>query len=899
MFTLALLTSCTKEFVLDASASPNGAGTVFPSEGTYKEGSTVTLIAAPSGGYTFDRWSGDASGTSSSIQIEVDGNKNVVANFVLRKYELLLSVLGEGEITETIVNTGKRTDYDSGTLVRLEAVPAYGYYFSGWSFDASGETNPVEINIDRPKNVRATFKKLSYELLVKAQGEGTVSEEIINTSKSTDYEYETTVRLTATPEEGSDFIEWEDSGATTELNPFDIIITEPKVITAVFEYDLFNTGVGKWKIRKPPQSQKALAYNVYSIIFNRNRSFRLNYSSGQISGTYSVTSNSNIRLNNYGSLSNVQINQGQISFNLNITGLFQFNVVGNRVQTYQQNKTYIPDQSFEQALIDAGYDTTIDTYIDDSSMLGVTQLDLSDRQIADFTGLEEFVNISSLNLSGNTITSVPLVNLNKLTTLNLSNTGLTELDLLQNNNITSLNLSGNTELTALDLSQNNNVTSLDLSGNSELSCVKVSSQIYQQVPLGWIYDSTTNFELECDCPTLSLTSGTSIQELCDGDAMRPLVYDFGGTGTTINVGTMPSGLQSSINSGTLTISGTPVFTNNDYSFSVFTTDGNANCSQVSQTVTLSKNQNSPSLTLDSGSYNQTITVYGSIQPIVVTYVGATGLTIAGLPLAFNIIQSGQTYTIQGRINTAGTYNGTITTINIGGCSEVTKNIQIIVAYAPVVTYTGGTTANNIAFDNGICKCANSTVGDTAVINGTTYTVVNNTTIAGQIANGNVNLCTTLVTNMSELFKGNTSFNSNIGFWDTSNVTNMQSMFYRASTFNQDIGSWDITSVNVMDQMFAFALKFNQNLSNWDLGSNGVTNLFDIFAYTNSFNNGGAALTWDVSNITSMQGVFYRAIAFNQNISSWCVTNISSSPAYFSGNSPLSNLNKPLWGTCPP
>ena len=66
-----------------------------------------------------------------------------------------MSVVGEGEITETIVNTGKKTDYDSGTLVRLEAVQAYGYYFIGWSFDASGETNPVEINIDRPKKCKS------------------------------------------------------------------------------------------------------------------------------------------------------------------------------------------------------------------------------------------------------------------------------------------------------------------------------------------------------------------------------------------------------------------------------------------------------------------------------------------------------------------------------------------------------------------------------------------------------------------------------------------------------------------------------------------------------------------------------------------------------------------------
>ncbi|MDA9670044.1 hypothetical protein N9T61_03760, partial [Flavobacteriaceae bacterium] len=621
----------------------------------------------------------------------------------------------------------KSTDYDSGTTVQLEAIPSKGYYFAGWSGGITGETNPSQILIDRPKNVTATFKKLSYELRVLTQGEGTVKEEIINTSKSTDYEFETTVRLTASAEEGSDFIEWEDSGALTEQNPFDIIITEPKLIKAVFEYYLFNLGVGKWKIKKPKQRQKA-AYNVYSIILNRNRSFRLNYSSGQISGTYSVTSNSSIVLNNVGSLSNVQINNNQISFNLNITGLFQFDVVGSKIQTYQQNRTYIPDQNFEQALVDAGYDTTIDNYIDDSSMLSVTQLDLSNKQITDFTGLEEFVNLTDLNLSGNTVSSVPLVNLNQLTTLNLSNTGLT----------------------VIDLSQNSNISSLDLSGNTGLSCVKVNPQVYQQVPSGWIYDSTTSFELECDCPTLSLTSGASIQELCDGDAMQSLVYEFGGTGTTINVGTMPPGLQSSISSGTLTISGTPVFTNNDYSFSVFTTDGNANCSQVSQTITLTKNSNSPSLTVVSGSLNQSISI-GAIDPIEVSYGGTAtalsvisgspnqnnGISTNGLPPTLSFIKSGQTFILQGSINTPGTYNGIITTNSNGGCNEITRAIQIVVT-APAVTNTstGNTTTSDANTSSGTTATSVASSSSSFSID-VTATNSSNYTLSGSDRSGNI------------------------------------------------------------------------------------------------------------------------------------------------------------------
>jgi hypothetical protein len=49
----------------------------------------------------------------------------------------------------------------------------------------------------------------------------------------------------------------------------------------------------------------------------------------------------------------------------------------------------------------------------------------------------------------------------------------------------------------------------------------------------------------------------------------------------------------------------------------------------------------------------------------------------------------------------------------------------------------------------------------------------------------------------------------------------------------------------------------------------------------------------------MNLMFYGATSFNQNLSGWCVTNIPTEPTDFSTNSALTELNKPVWGTCPP
>src|SRR6056300_842695 len=75
----------------------------------------------------------------------------------------------------------------------------------------------------------------------------------------------------------------------------------------------------------------------------------------------------------------------------------------------------------------------------------------------------------------------------------------------------------------------------------------------------------------------------------------------------------------------------------------------------------------------------------------------------------------------------------------------------------------------IFFDGETCKCPGASTGYSATISGTKYTVVDDTSIASEITSENYNLCTTNVTNMYGLFEYKNSFNSNIGFWDTSNV----------------------------------------------------------------------------------------------------------------------------------
>jgi len=70
------------QYTLNISVSPVAGGKVTKASGTYDDGATFTITAIPNDGFAFDQWSGDGAGTSTSIDVTVNGDLNIVANFV-------------------------------------------------------------------------------------------------------------------------------------------------------------------------------------------------------------------------------------------------------------------------------------------------------------------------------------------------------------------------------------------------------------------------------------------------------------------------------------------------------------------------------------------------------------------------------------------------------------------------------------------------------------------------------------------------------------------------------------------------------------------------------------------------------------------------------------------------
>jgi hypothetical protein len=146
------------KYTLTTAANPTTGGTISPASGQHSEGATVNITATPAAEHLFSTWTG-ATGTTATTSVVMNSNKTVTANFIKKQYPLTIEIEGEGTVSEKVIKAGLATDYNSGTIVELTAVPADGWEFVEWFGDITSTENPVQITISEAKTVKAKFMR--------------------------------------------------------------------------------------------------------------------------------------------------------------------------------------------------------------------------------------------------------------------------------------------------------------------------------------------------------------------------------------------------------------------------------------------------------------------------------------------------------------------------------------------------------------------------------------------------------------------------------------------------------------------------------------------------------------------------------------------------------------------
>ena len=140
----------------------DGSPQSLPWSGSYICGSSVTLEAVPDEHREFAGWSGDLSGSDNPVDLVMDGDRSLVASFDWANYTLSLSAVGNGtvsveSVSQTLPWSGS---FPYGTEVVLEAAPADGWKFKGWSGAISGSETAVTVTIGGDISVGATFTEI-------------------------------------------------------------------------------------------------------------------------------------------------------------------------------------------------------------------------------------------------------------------------------------------------------------------------------------------------------------------------------------------------------------------------------------------------------------------------------------------------------------------------------------------------------------------------------------------------------------------------------------------------------------------------------------------------------------------------------------------------------------------
>ena len=239
----------------------------------------VTLTANPSQYWTFDHWSGAASGSQNPLTFTINGSQTVDAVFVQTSFPLIVYSPGGGSFTENgqsvAVQTYSQTYYPSGTLVSLSANPNNGWSFIGWGGISATSTNQMSLTMNQPQSVTGIFG--TTVTATNTMGGGKI---VLSVPNPIPCGY--AVTLSAVPDPGNYFSNW--TGAISNaFSPQSFTVTTANpMVTAKFaplpagKISVTTVVVGDGNVTVWPQQSYLLCTNGIGH-FNRQRSARPDY----------------------------------------------------------------------------------------------------------------------------------------------------------------------------------------------------------------------------------------------------------------------------------------------------------------------------------------------------------------------------------------------------------------------------------------------------------------------------------------------------------------------------------------------------------------------------------------------------------------------------------------------
>ena len=191
-------------------------GGVVSGSGLYAVGSTANLVAYPRLGFAFKEWLEGGSDMSSANQVTVGpfaaaGTMNYEATFVKLPpgtYNLIVTVnpAGGGSVS---INPNKPS-YNNGESVTLTATPAAGYTFDRWfGTGVSSTSNPLTVTMDQNRQIYANFIPPSYNVVVNNPAIAGAGTTVPSGGTTTQVIQGSSLAISATPNLGYDFVEWQ------------------------------------------------------------------------------------------------------------------------------------------------------------------------------------------------------------------------------------------------------------------------------------------------------------------------------------------------------------------------------------------------------------------------------------------------------------------------------------------------------------------------------------------------------------------------------------------------------------------------------------------------------------------------------------------------------------------